>query len=176
MRSRSATGKRLVEPSGVPHGVGAGEQGGDGERHQLTAPQALQGGGIPRVLPRSAQQSAAAGEVLEDRADRHDVTIAAQNGELLGELVRIPEIVGVQEGHELTPGEGETTITGTRDSPVDAPVDPDTLVGDALGDRRSAVRGPVVHHDDVQLPMRLVQDGRETRLDVLLRVVQGDDH
>ena len=90
-------------------------------------------------------------------------------------MVGRPFVVGIKEGHPLSPGFGHTTVAGHGDTAVrladeaDAPVaDGNDLVGTVVG-------ASVVDHDGLEISIGLRQHAIKTATDIGCFVPKGDD-
>nr|WP_284293739.1 hypothetical protein [Luteimicrobium album] len=103
---------------------------------------------------------------LEERLE-HDLDCPGRN-----------HVVGVDEPEELAPGVAGASVARGPESTVRLVDDPNPLVAprDRLDDRDRAVRRSVVDNQDLEPRVRLSEDRVKTLGDVLLDVVDRDDH
>jgi hypothetical protein len=151
---RGAVGQQVGPPGDV------GPLVGDPEHRGVHRGRARPGRGEP--------PHAAAGQVGAGLGQRPHHQLVGVAGE---------DVVGVQErqvGAGGVPGAG---VAGRAEALVlllDQP-EPPVPGGELLGDRDTAVRRAVVHHDHFEVPQRLLLQRLQTGLQVALDVVEGHD-
>jgi hypothetical protein len=110
-------------------------------------------------------------------ADERHLGVRVEVEDLPPQPIRIRDVVAVEAGHELAPGEGEPAVEAARHAQV-APVllDPQARLGERPEHSERAVRGPVVDHE--QLPVRegLLEDAVHGAADERLGVEHGHEH
>ena len=90
------------------------------------------------------------------------------------QLLRMPEVVGVQERQEGTGRGFDARVAGGRLTPIRLPYDQHGLRA-SLGDTRRVVSGPVVDDDHLEVLVALGEDALEGLGEVPLAVVDGYD-
>ena len=97
--------------------------------------------------------------------------------ELLFQFLRQPGVVPVQEGHPVRPRRVYAPVAALRHAAVFFVVqqpDPAVLSGQMPDPLPGFIRGGVVHHEDLDLPQRLIHSGAEGFLDCIFAVVRRD--
>ena len=84
-----------------------------------------------------------------------------QGCDLLLDFHSVPEVVGVQERHELRAGFPDTSVARRGDFGIRLVDQAHALIcfGECLNNRRSVVGRTVVDHNDVEVSVRLIGNG-----------------
>gem|GEM_PF-2628576 len=115
-------------------------------------------------------------EFLEVAEHDVDLRVTGQDRELAGELVRLPEVVGVQEGDHRPGGDRHARVARRRHAAVRAAQPAHAAVGEPGAEARGGVVGrAVVDHDDLEVAVGLRERARD-RLPDDAGAVEGRDH
>src|SRR5579875_608627 len=109
--------------------------------------------------------------------DAHAETRGAlHGGNLPCELLRMPEVVGVQKRDVLAFGDAYPAVASGGNSSVGGPEHPDTCIGDRGRNVGGTVAGAIVYHDGFKVGVGLGDQRPERLADRLRRVVGGDNN
>ena len=96
--------------------------------------------------------------------------------ELLLDFLPMPKIVGIDRRHKLALRHGQALIARRRYAPIGLGVIPETGVGtrERIDDRRSAIAGSIIDHDDIEVPIGLVGYTGQSLADEFFSIKRGN--
>ncbi len=95
---------------------------------------------------------------------------------MLGQLFRMPQIVGIEKRYEPSARFPDAGIPCARQATIDLRENAHAPIGDKRRDLAASVRAAVVHDDDFEVCKGLRQHRSQRLRDVPLGIVERHDH